>query len=214
MEQLNCGFEIKAASDTGVFEGFASIFGEKDLGGDVVEYGAFSRTLKGRPAGAIKMLADHDPRARIGVWESIEEDEKGLRVRGRLLMEKQIAKDAYIDLKAGALDGLSIGYRTVKSTDDGRRRARLLKDVDLFEISLVTFPMLPSARVGMVKAEDLSIRDFEEGLLRGTLPPLTAKEAKALLAGGFKAIVPERDAEVSIDDVAERIRRSINVWRP
>ena len=107
--------------------------------------------------------------------------------------------------------GPSIGFRTKSDAYDGRRRARIIKEADLLEISLVPFPMNESARVTGVKSlEDIkTIRDFEEALVNGTLPPLSAKEAKALLAEGFKAIRSERDAGAMSDDLAEIIRRNI-----
>jgi hypothetical protein len=131
-------------------------------------------------------------------------------VKGRLLLEKQDGKDAYIDLKEGALDGLSIGFQTKLDAYDGRRKARMLKEIDLREISLVPFPMNESARVTGVKAlEDIkTIREFEEALVNGTLPALSAKEAKALLAGGFKAIRSERDAGEVSAELADLIRQN------
>jgi len=130
MQRLEFALDVKSLGDDGIFEGYASVFGNRDEGGDIVERGA-----KG-----VKMLADHDPTKRIGVWEEMAEDDRGLRVRGRLLTEKNIGREAHIDLKAGALDGLSIGYRVKSDAYDGRRRARLLKDLDLLEVSLVSFP--------------------------------------------------------------------------
>ena len=206
MEHLNLKVEIKAAGDAGEFEGVASVFGVKDLGGDIVERGAFAKSLKARPATGVKMLADHDPRARIGVWTSIEEDENGLNVKGRLLLEKEIGRDAHIDLKAGVLDSLSIGYVTKDSSFDGRRRARLLKEVDLLEISLVTFPMLPDARVSAVKSADgiKTIREFEDFLRDAG--GFSRAAARAIAMGGFKATDP-RDEDGA--DLAALLRRNI-----
>lgn len=150
-------FELKSADDAGTFEGYASIFGNKDQGGDIVERGAFAKAIKARGVKGVKMLADHDPRQRIGVWEEMREDDRGLYVRGRLLVEKSNGKDAWIDLKSGALDGLSIGGRTMSDTIDGRKRARIIKEFDLYEVSLVPFPMNEMARVSSVKSLDVDV---------------------------------------------------------
>jgi HK97 family phage prohead protease len=195
MNKLGFALDLKKVSDEGEFEGHASTFGNRDLGGDIVVSGAFKKTLKQKGPSGVKMLLDHDPRQRIGVWTHMEEDEKGLYVKGKLLVEKQIGKEAYIDLKAGALDSMSIGFRTVDWAFDGRRKARMLKELDLVEISLVTFPMNEAAKVAGVKSvSEMTIREVEAALESGTLPPLSSKQAKALLACGYKALQAERDA--------------------
>ena len=210
MDRLDFALEVKGLTDSGLFEGYASTFGERDLGGDIVVAGAFAKSIKASGAKGVKMFADHDSRKRIGVWTDISEDEKGLFVKGRLLLEKQDGKDAYIDLKEGVIDAMSIGYRTVDHSYDGRRKARMLKEVKLMEISLLPFGMNENARVtGVKSAEDIqTIREFEEALINGTLPALSAKEAKGLLAGGFKAIRSERDAGEVSAELAEIIRRN------
>jgi HK97 family phage prohead protease len=93
----------------------------------------------------------HDPTQPIGIWQSIREDGNGLHVEGRLALRTQKGGEAYELLKLGALTGLSIGYRVVASQIDAKRKARILTDVDLFEISLVTFPANEAARVSEVK---------------------------------------------------------------
>ncbi|TDL79594.1 HK97 family phage prohead protease [Palleronia sediminis] len=130
-------------------EGYASIFGAVDQGGDVVEpcaYGASLTALAAR-GGKVRMLWQHDPAQPIGVWDEVREDGRGLWVRGRLLPEVARAREAAALLEAGAIDGLSIGYRTRRATRDagGGRR---LTELELWEVSLVTFPMLGEARVG------------------------------------------------------------------
>jgi HK97 family phage prohead protease len=210
MDTIDFALEVKGVSDAGLFEGYASTYGERDFGGDIVVAGAMTKSIKARGPKGIRMFADHDPRKRIGVWTEFTEDEKGLFVKGRLLLEKQDGKDAYIDLREGALDGLSIGFSVKSDSYDGRRKARMLKEIDLREISLVSFPMNDGARVTRVKSllEIKTIREFEEALINGTLPALSAKEAKALLAGGFKAIRSERDAGEVSAELAEIIRRN------
>ena len=134
-------------------EGYASLFGLRDQGGDRVAAGAYARSLKRLAAEArpVRMLWQHDPAQPIGVWDEVREDARGLWVRGRLLDGVARAREAATLLAAGALDGLSIGYRTVraeKAADGGR----LLTEIELWEVSLVTFPMLTEARVA-VKGE-------------------------------------------------------------
>lgn len=131
-------------SDALVIEGYASLFGAPDQGGDIVEAGAYTGSLK--TPRRVKMLWQHDPREPIGIWDEITEDATGLYVKGRLLEDVARAREAAALLQAGAIDGLSIGYRTVRAHKDDTGR-RLLSEVELWEVSLVTFPMLPEARV-------------------------------------------------------------------
>lgn len=128
--------------------GYASLFGAADQGGDVVSPGAYGRSLSRLAAagGKVKMLWQHDPTQPIGVWDEVREDGRGLFVKGRLLTEVRAAHEALVLLRAGAIDGLSIGYRTI--TAEKTPGGRVLREVELWEVSLVTFPMLPEARVG------------------------------------------------------------------
>ena len=146
------GIRVEGTSE---IAGYASRFDEADGGGDVVAPGAYCDSLARAAAEGrrIKLLWQHDPARVIGVWDEVREDERGLWVRGRLLSEVAQGREAAALVAAGALDGLSIGYsvrRAVRGAD-GRRR---LLEIDLWEVSLVTFPMLASARVG-AKARDL-----------------------------------------------------------
>ena len=136
----------------GVFEGYASLFGVADLGKDVVEAGAFALSLSRRGASGVRMLWQHDPALPIGRWTSLREDVRGLYVRGRLSLGVARARELHVLLGDGAIDGLSIGFRTVKARTDPRNGLRRLTEIDLWEISLVTFPLLPQARVTAVKA--------------------------------------------------------------
>ncbi len=135
--------------------GYASLFGAKDQGGDRVEKGAYAASLKSLQTDgrAVKMLWQHDPSKPIGVWDQVFEDKKGLFVSGRILDDVQAGAEALSLLKAGAIDGLSIGYRTVQSTKS-KDGGRSLKQLDLWEVSLVTFPMLPEARVQSSVGDD------------------------------------------------------------
>jgi uncharacterized protein len=148
--------DIKAVAEDGSFVGYASLFGVKDLGGDVVQPGAFTKSLKSKPAAKIKMLRGHDTSEPIGIWTSIVEDSRGLKVAGQLILETVKGRETHSLLKAGALDGLSIGYRTKKESFDRKNDARNLNELDLFEISVVVFPMLPTATISRVKQTDFS----------------------------------------------------------
>lgn len=141
---------ISSVAEDGLFEGYASLFGVADLGRDVVEKGAFRRSLAVRGPRAIRMLWQHDPAEPVGRWLSLVEDERGLKARGRLNLSVARARELHALMREGALDGLSIGYRIVRSRA-GAAGLRRLVELDLWEISLVTFPMLPGARVESVK---------------------------------------------------------------
>ena len=142
---------VAAVAGSGVFVGYASLFGRRDGAGDIVMPGAFAASLKRRGAGNIRMLFQHDAAEPVGTWLDIRETARGLYVRGRLDRNVQRARELLSLLESGGLDGLSIGFKTVKARRDGARAARLLTEIDLWEISLVTFPMLEGARVSAVK---------------------------------------------------------------
>lgn len=139
-----CALDMKASAESGVIEGYASKFNIEDRGGDVMMPGAFTESLKSRPPPGVKMLWQHDAWQPIGIWDEIREDATGLWVKGRLLTGIQRAKEAALLMEAGAIEGLSIGYRTIKASD-GEDFKRWLEVVDLWEVSVVTFPMLPEA---------------------------------------------------------------------
>lgn len=197
--------DLKEVSEEGVFEGYASKFGDRDQGGDTVMKGAFKNSLSQRKAKGVKMLWQHDPSYPIGVWDEIKEDATGLFVRGRLLTTVQKAKETYELMKAGVIDGLSIGYRTIKSLRDDATEFRQLKEVDLWEISLVTFPMLTSATVTSVKG-DWTKREVERVLRDAGMPNAMAVK---LIAGGYDAANSggQRDADDGLNSLAETIRQ-------
>jgi HK97 family phage prohead protease len=153
MPGLECKFmrfEDVVEVEGGVeISGYASLFGAVDQGGDVVEAGAYAASLKTLAASKrnIKMLWQHEPGHPIGVWDEVREDARGLFVKGRILNSVEKGREAAALIAAGAIDGLSIGYRTVRATKNSKGQ-RLLSELELWEVSLVTFPMLPSARVG------------------------------------------------------------------
>jgi HK97 family phage prohead protease len=127
-----------------MIEGYASLWGVADLNRDVTVRGCFEQSLADRGAGGVRMLHQHDE-VPVGVWDEISEDERGLFVRGRVTDWSAGARFCQALVRAGALDGLSIGFRPVTARKDGV--LRVLTAVDLWEVSLVTFPMLPGARL-------------------------------------------------------------------
>ena len=135
----------------GTFEGYASLFGLVDLGGDAMAPGAFIRSLQKRGARDVRMLWQHDPSLPIGTWVSIVEDGRGLKVKGRLNLAVARAREALALIRDGAVDGLSIGFRVKSAKKTAGGGIRRLLEVDLWEISIVTFPMLPQARITQVK---------------------------------------------------------------
>jgi len=202
--------DLTSVEADGTFSGYASLFGIADLGRDVVEPGAFANSLRQRGARGVKMLYQHDPAEPIGIWEEMVEDAKGLFVKGRLMTSLARAGEVLTLMRAGVLDGLSIGFRTVKGRHDPKSGMRRLFEVDLWEVSVVTFPMLPGARVGSVKTARggalPSRRAFERWLTQDA--GLTRKQARALLGGGYPALAGTRDA---VDDARAiaRLRTAI-----
>ena len=186
LEQKRCKLDIKSIDDEGKFSGYASTFGNEDLGGDIVQKGAFTKTLL-KGAGEVKMFYQHDSSEIIGKFTRLTEDEKGLHFEGQLYIKDILrAKEARFLMQEGQLGAVSIGYRIEsKGFDpDGRR---LLKEIDLKEISVVTFPMNEMATIDRVKSvEDMTEREFEKSLR--DVNGLSQKQAKALMSGGFAAM--------------------------
>lgn len=189
--------DLKAVDVDGSFEGYASIFNREDLSGDVVAPGAFADSLAKRGVAGIKLLFQHDANQPIGVWTALREDQRGLYAQGRLMPEVAKAREVQALMRAGALDGLSIGFRTVKGRRDRASGTRRLEKVDLWEISVVTFPLLPEARVAAMKARPFAKalpteREFERWLTRDA--GLTRSEARAVMGAGFLGLKALRDA--------------------
>lgn len=205
--QLVVPFEVKSSEDDArTFEGYGSVFGgEPDSYGDLVAKGAFRASLKewkGKkrmPA----MLWQHNPDEPVGVWTEMAEDEHGLLVRGKLL---QTGKGplAYESLKEGALSGLSIGFRTRKSKMDSDTGIRTLTDVELWEVSLVTFPANDPARITSVRSalEMPDEREFEEWCRRDA--GLSRAEAKRVVATCYRRLLRDAAGTDSPEDIAGR----------
>jgi len=186
-QTITSEFEIKSFDDEGVFEGYASVFSAVDQGRDAVVPGAFTKSINQRGAPGVKRLWQHDPTEPIGQIEEMSEDARGLMVRARLNLSVQRAREALSLMRQGALDGLSIGYKTMKSRTDDQSGVRHLIDVDLWEVSLVTFPMQTEARINAFKSAHINtIRDYESFLRDAG--GFSRTEAKALAAQRFRGI--------------------------
>jgi len=186
LEHKLAALEVRASEEEdgiGKIEGYGSVFGVRDSYGDVVAKGAFQETLKsGRK---VKMLWQHRADMPIGVWDEMEEDKKGLVARGRINLKTTMGRDAYESVKMGSIEGLSIGFKTVEEDYDEDKNQRTLKSVELWELSLVTFPANPDSNLTSVKAfKDLSeIDDLDRVLAERKLRSLgmSREEAKRFL---------------------------------
>ena len=210
--------EIKAIEnedeEEGAFEGYASVFEKADLGNDVVKYGAFKKSLRKKGAKAVKLLYQHKSDMPVGVFDSIKEDQHGLYVKGRMALKTQAGRDAFELMKMGALDGLSIGFKpNPKMTHyDKRTKKRVLEEVELMEISLVTFPMNQDARIRQVKGEDVSIREWEKGLRDAfSLSRSESKMAAKAVHDAFTQRDVEQDAELV--QAVQNLGKIFNSWR-
>ena len=213
-KRLDTPLKIKSVSESGEFSGYGSIFGVKDSYSDIVVPGAFKASLANwqekekMPA----MLWQHRMDEPIGVYTKMEEDDEGLYVEGRLLIDADpLAKRAHAHMKAGSLSGLSIGYSLVDYEWDTDKGAWLLKEIDLWEVSLVTFPANDEARISDVKnalsrGEAVSPKQIER-VLRDV--GLSRSQAKAFMSEGYTAL-KQRDAD---DEAALKTLKSIkNIW--
>jgi HK97 family phage prohead protease len=205
-QKIHAPLRIKAVNDAGEFSGYGSVFGTTDSYGDVVVKGAFNESLvdwasKGRMP---SLLWQHDTKEPIGVYTKMNEDDEGLYVEGRLLIDDDpLAKRAHAHLKAGSLSGMSIGYSLPEGGwhYDSEKDVFVLTKIDLWEVSLVTFPANDEARVAEVKSvlshgQTPSIRQVEH-CLRDV--GFSARQAKALIADGYSGINPRdegKDAEL------------------
>ena len=158
MQTKDFRFELKALAEDGTFEGYLSVFNVVDLGNDVVEPGAFTKTIQ-EQKGIVPLLWQHQTDKPIGTL-SLQEDQYGLKVAGKLLLDVQQGREAYTLVKSGVIKGLSIGFEAIKKqVDKGIRR---LKEIRLYEGSIVTFPMLPIAQITAVKSADMKSDFLEE----------------------------------------------------
>ena len=188
---------LKATGEDGSVEGYGSVFGVRDSYDDVIAGGAFKGSLaEHKTAGTMPaMLWQHDPSEPIGVWTDMVEDERGLRIKGKLALDTARGKEAHALLKMGALNGLSIGFVSKQWAYDRDSEVRTLTEVDLWEVSLVTFPANAASRITGVKAADVgtvqTLRDAERALRDAGL---SADVARAFVAQVKRIALEERDA--------------------
>lgn len=208
-KHLSRPFEVKAISDDGTFEGYGSVFGVEDWYRDIVVKGAFAKSLAAHKLkGSFpSMCWQHDQQKVVGVYEEMKEDDYGLFLRGRLLKDDvTLAREAYALMKAGAVTGLSVGIRVAVDEYDRNSDVRTIKEAELWEVSLVTWPANDLARVESVK----SINDITglERYLRDA-GGLSRKEAKDLL---HRVKSSMRDA-CETGDLATIIEKNISLLR-
>lgn len=195
-DSLDFDLEVKLAGDEsapGTIEGYGSMFNIMDRGGDMVMPGAFKKTLREwkKMKQLPQMLWSHDMSMPIGLWTSMEEDEKGLKLKGELILEVPQAATAHALLKRSAVKGLSIGYRTRDYEIDRTTGVRKLKDVELYEVSLVAIPMLPEAQVTGVKTNTpFDAPAWEKVFRDGGLSNREAKLATSLVRKGLRDEAP------------------------
>ena len=211
-EYLELPFEIKAedVQENGTFKGYASTFGGKpDSYGDIIVQGAFSDTLAkgGRNGYGVSMLWQHDPKMVPGVWTSLNENNKGLPVEGKLAIGTQLGADARELMKLGAIKGLSIGYDIPKggAEFDDKKKVRYLKRVNLWEISLVTFPANTRAQITNVKSllEASTEREFEAALRDSGLSKQAALYVVSLCKSSLR---DSKMKQASIDKVMSALK--------
>jgi len=211
---LDFPFQLKALSEAGQFSGYGSVFGVKDTYDEVVAPGAFADSLAEQKANGRlpAMLWQHRSAEPLGVYTAMSEDSIGLKVEGQLALSTVRGAEAHVLLKMGALSGLSIGYRTREDSFDRVTGVLTLKKVDLWEVSLVTFPANDAARVQGVKTIE-TIEDLKsaEKYLRDA--GFSRKEAVAFIAR-VKGFSQSDSDEGVIQNVAERLKRTAAVLHP
>ena len=199
MDFKNFAIDLKADAEARTVEGLGSVFHNTDQGGDIVVPGAFTKSLtKRNPA----MLWQHKQDQPVGVWDEVRETPEGLYVKGRIL-STQLGNDAYELAKHGALKGMSIGYATKDSETDRKSGVRKLKELDLFEVSLVTFPMNELATISRVKQKPATARELEEHLRD---VGFSQAEAKRVVAEGYRGLGDQRDVEGRFIDIINQFK--------
>lgn len=190
--------QIKATGDDGSIEGYGSVYGVRDNYDDVIAAGAFSESLKSHKSEGTMpaMLWQHDSSEPIGVWTNMVEDAKGLKITGKLALDTVRGKEAHALLKMGALNGLSIGFMSKQWTYDRDTEVRTLTEIDLWEVSLVTFPANEKARVTNVKSsETLATPKDAERILRDA--GFSRSDATALVSRVMRMGEEQRDSAQS-----------------
>ena len=212
MNKKDLSFEIKAVSDDGLFSGYASVFDNVDSYGDIVRKGAFVESIgeweaKGKMP---PILWNHDPSDPIGVYTKMQEDDKGLFVEGRLLIDDvPRARQTHALMKAGAIDGLSIGYKIKEYSFDVENDIRELLKLNLGEVSIVTFPANPETRIEAVKSrldagELPTLPEFEKFLREAGF---SKSQATAIAGHGLRKLLSDSAPE------AKSIQNALNILK-
>ena len=191
---LECDYKEIDTEEDGSFEGYASVFNNKDLGNDVIKPGAFSKSVYDKKPKQIKLLYQHKTDEPIGVIDKLEEDKRGLKIKGRLAMGTQKGKEVYELMKMGADD--------YKYSD--KLKKRTITNLDLMEVSMVTFPMNPKAKVTKVKLAGMNVRELENYLCDLGMTNSVAKQSANVL---YKSFNPELNEQ---RDVVDSISALIN----
>lgn len=211
-EDLVCETKELETEDDGTFEGYASVFNNKDLGNDVIRKGSFLKTITEKKPNQIKLLYQHKTDEPIGVIDEISEDSKGLKIKGRLALGTQKGREVFELMKMGALDSMSIGYKLAPDSYkyDDKNKRRVIKQVDLMEISMVTFPMNPKAKVTKVKLAEMDTRELEAYLRDvGVMSTTVAKQTANVLYKSYRNedLLEQRDVVDGIKQLSNLIKQ-------
>ncbi len=206
-------FDFKtSATEEGVIEGYGAYFGNQDRVGDIIEKGAFQKSIRRNNGGdmAVKMLWQHDYKQPVGIWTDLKEDSKGLYVKGKIITSAPQGLNAYELVKGGAIDGLSIGFTATKWASNDKTGIRSLQEIELYEISLVTFPANTKAKIDSVKSLPGTIREFENFLCDAGY---SRSESKRIASHGFDK---QRDVVIldgfkSLDSALEGLRTTLTI---
>lgn len=199
---LPFSLETKAGDD-GLFSGHGAAFNNEDSYKDIIVPGAFKRSMEKNAK--VRMLWQHQSDKVIGKWLSMREDQNGLFMEGKLTKGVRLADEAYLLMKDGAIDGLSIGFSVPKDGSERKGDIRYLKHINLHEVSVVTFPANEAARVSGVKSlEDIDYRELESAYRDGGLSQTDAKKAVAALKDYL-----QRDVGVPPRDEAKEVVRML-----
>ena len=199
-------FKIKAVNDTGEIEGYVSVYGNKDLNGDIIEPGSFSKTLQ-ESGGQVVLLLHHDRTRPIGT-AFLNEDAKGIRLLGRIETDLPDGNLAHKQAQKGMLKGLSIGYRTVKEMWDDTVKAYRIMELKLFEASMVTIPANPLTLITGVKEYAETIARAHDEIKAGKVLSKATRTRLDAIAKEIQALLAEADATDEAADEGKSLDRT------
>ncbi len=204
MKTQNLGLQIKSLSieeEQGIIEAYANVKWFKDKASDVSIDGAFIKSVEHcQSTGKFpKLLLQHDYKQVCGVWLEMNEDEKGLRVKGKLALNTTIGKETYELIKMGALDSLSIGYVVKKERYDPQTKTNFLEEVDIKEISIVTFPCNEESIIDTVKTDELEQSDSNEKAIE------VVSEYSMLNISSNEEVLNEQTNQSEFDSINEKL---------